>query len=56
MKKTYQKPELEVTHFCFSEHIAASGVVTPCYPIYSNTDYTGDHICDTTAVKVGQTN
>lgn len=54
MKKTYQKPELEVAKFCFSEHVAASGVV--CYPIYSNTDYTGDHICDTAPIKVGQTN
>ena len=56
MKKKYEEPRFEVTKFQFSEHIAASGGGTVCYPIYSNVDTTGDHICDGTAVYVGKTN
>lgn len=56
MKKTYSKPAMEVTEFRFSEHIAASTpVVVPCFPIYSNVDTTGDHICDGTPVPAGST-
>lgn len=32
MKKKYEKPRLEVTEFCFSEHIAASS----CYRQWTN--------------------
>lgn len=35
MKKQYEKPRLEVTEFCFSEHIAASGGGT-CFSVWSN--------------------
>jgi hypothetical protein len=31
MKKAYQKPNIEVTEFHFSEHIAASGGDVTCY-------------------------
>jgi len=55
-KKTYQKPQMEVTEFRFSEHIAASGAQPVCYPIYSNQDNNGDHICDSSPTYVGSTN
>lgn len=55
MKKKYEQPRLEVTEFRFSEQIASSPG-TKCYPIWSNTDTTGDNICDNTPVYVGKTN
>lgn len=35
MKKKYEQPRLEVTEFCFSEHIAASGG-TQCLSVWTN--------------------
>jgi len=56
MKKQYEQPNLEVTEFRFSEHIAASGG-TSCYPMYTNVDTDGNHICDTgTPTYTGSTN
>jgi len=34
MKKQYEQPRLEVTEFCFSEHIAASGA--SCFSVWTN--------------------
>jgi hypothetical protein len=34
MKKEYETPRLEVTEFCFSEHIAASG--SSCFSVWTN--------------------
>ena len=55
MKQAYVKPSFTFIPFNHEERIASS-TPTPCYPIYSNTDQTGDNICDTAPVYVGKTN
>jgi hypothetical protein len=55
MKREYEKPSITFVPFDHKDRIAASGGPI-CYPIWSNTDTTGDNICDDTPKYVGKTN